>query len=140
MLFYPITDNLTLPNSHNDWDYQLFVTITDRRVFCILWDADHDLRVLNAVDNLIANGVNSIVIAGERKGHFAAVYLPKDSLIAPTMGALESLINYGRDQDTWGPCVHSANDLTGCPVSLADYSYLITKIQAAQKGYDNGEK
>lgn len=48
-----------------------------RHRFAVIWDEDHDIRVIRTLEFLYLAGVlSSVMLVGERKGMFTAILLP----------------------------------------------------------------
>jgi hypothetical protein len=61
--------------------------------FAIIWDEDHDTRVIEPIEEIYRNGfLSSFAMFGERKGFFSAILSCSRSRIAPLPGSVESHI------------------------------------------------
>jgi hypothetical protein len=96
--------------------------------FCIIWDEDHDTRVIKIAEKAYINGfLNSMLFLGERKGIFTAVL--DHNFVKNAPKKVESI--YGEifewtrdvDNDTW-------------PVSLVSIRNSDFQIHAGEEQYN----
>lgn len=77
--------------------------------FAIIWDEDHDERIIGVLENLYEEKkLINYIIVGERKGGFTAILNPSKRRKNPD---LLSEYLYAADGDMWCTCVSDLNDL-----------------------------
>ncbi len=92
--------------------------------FAVIWDEDHDVRVIQTVEEIYLNGLLSkFIFFGERKGMFSAILSEHffDANQFPDLKQrIDTIAATRSDGDSWSAEIYKSHETPHCIISDAD--------------------
>jgi hypothetical protein len=106
---------------------------------CVVWDEDHDTRVIYAIEEIYKNGLlYPIIFIGEGQGFLNAHTRSQFKIDSYYSSRIDQLTNNEKIQDCWGTEVSSFNDrsfLYNIHKAMINYAYEYFKLSEYKKIY-----